>query len=411
MFDTEGSFEEGFGEGYDPGASDDVFAIANTALAWAEDETIDDFDHDELTASYEQLRKLADLFGAQAQRRLAAVDQRQTYETDGYTSTTAYLTHRFRTTGGHAKRHVTEVRALQNMPRTRHLVEQGRLSGDQVRALIAAHHAAPDRFADAEGDLCDLAETLEWVTDLRKATGYWQQLNTPEPSYPTLQHQQDASYLFVSPTFENMIKLDGLFDRARGAQLIAAINAATPAPIVGEPSTPSQRRATALFDLVVSDGDRPATPTLLVHVTPDPDQPKYPWLAEIGSDILDKYTTDRLACDAEYRRVVFGPQSEIIDVGRKLRLVTKPMRDAIIARDRHCAFPGCDREPQWCDCHHIIAWWQGGPTSTDNMILLCRHHHTLIHTGKFTLQGTGHQPHFYRANGQPLIHINLLDTG
>ncbi|MBK5269247.1 MAG: DUF222 domain-containing protein, partial [Acidimicrobiia bacterium] len=284
-------------------------------------------------------------------------------------------------------------------------------SGDQVRTLISAKQAAPNQFAADEQELCEIAETLEWVADLRKATAYWQQAAAPLPSYPTLDDQRDASYLFVSRTFEEMVKLDGLFDWERGAQLIEAIKAATPPPIDGEPSTPSQRRAVALFDLIVSDGDKPATTTLLVHVNAETLAGDYPTLAEIGRDVLEKYTVDRLACDADFRRIVFGPKSEIIDVGRRLRLVTKPMRDAITARDRQCAFPGCDRPPQWCDAHHIIPWWEGGPTSTGNLILLCRHHHTLIHTGTFTLRGTGHQPKFYRANGQPLGRTEFLDTG
>ncbi|MBK5267998.1 MAG: hypothetical protein JJE47_11255, partial [Acidimicrobiia bacterium] len=77
MFDRE--------EGYDPGANSDVFAIANTALAWAEDEAVGQFDNRELQLSYEQLRKLGDLFHAQARRRLAVVDERQSYASDGYT--------------------------------------------------------------------------------------------------------------------------------------------------------------------------------------------------------------------------------------------------------------------------------------------------------------------------------------
>ncbi len=411
MFDS----AEGTEEGYDPGSTSDVFDIAATALAWAEDEQVAEFGNDELTLSYEQLRKVGDLFYAQAQRRLAVVDERQTYKADGYTSTTAYLKHRFRTTGGQAKRQVADVRALREMPYTRKLAELGRLSSDQVRTLISAKQAAPEQFADDERELCDIAEKLEWVADLRNATAYWQQAAAAEPTFPTLEDQRNASYLFVSRTFENMVKLDGLFDSERGAQLIEAIRAATPAPVEGEPSTPSQRRATALFDLLVSDGERPATPTLLVHVDAEtfagPFADQYSRLRETNNEVLAKYTVDRLACDANFRRIVFGQKSELIDVGRSVRLVTKPMRGALVARDRHCAFPGCDRAPQWCDAHHIIPWWEGGATSTSNMILLCRNHHSLIHIGKFTLRGTGHEPRFYRANGQPIGRIELLDTG
>ena len=40
----------------------------------------------------------------------------------------------------------------------------------------------------------------------------------------------------------------------------------------------------------------------------------------------------------------------------------------VIARDRHCRFPGCRRPARWCDAHHIIHWLDLGPTDLDNLI-------------------------------------------
>lgn len=57
------------------------------------------------------------------------------------------------------------------------------------------------------------------------------------------------------------------------------------------------------------------------------------------------------------------------------RTFTERQRLALIARDRGCSFPGCDRPPQWCQAHHVIAWQDGGSTSIDNGTLLCGHHH------------------------------------
>ncbi|HWL49368.1 MAG TPA: HNH endonuclease signature motif containing protein [Acidimicrobiia bacterium] len=55
------------------------------------------------------------------------------------------------------------------------------------------------------------------------------------------------------------------------------------------------------------------------------------------------------------------------------------MRRALIARDRHCTWKGCDRDPRWCDVHHDIAWADGGKTDPTNCRLLCRFHHVLTH--------------------------------
>lgn len=94
----------------------------------------------------------------------------------------------------------------------------------------------------------------------------------------------------------------------------------------------------------------------------------------------------RLACDAEVSRVVFGPDSQILDVGRERRLFTGPMRRAIIARDRCCAFPGCDRPPRLCEVHHIQHWVaHRGVTSTTNGVLLCYHHHDVVHSQQLTI--------------------------
>ena len=87
----------------------------------------------------------------------------------------------------------------------------------------------------------------------------------------------------------------------------------------------------------------------------------------------------RLACDAGIIPIVLGSRSEVLDVGRKRRTVPTGIRRALIVRDKGCAFPRCDRPPGWTDAHHIIPWSHGGPTSLQNLVLLCGHHHDTVH--------------------------------
>ena len=87
----------------------------------------------------------------------------------------------------------------------------------------------------------------------------------------------------------------------------------------------------------------------------------------------------RLCCDAEVIPVVLGSKSEVLDVGRLQRLVTAAIWKALVARDQHCRFPNCSRPPLMCHAHHLTHWADGGSTSLTNMILLCGHHHRLIH--------------------------------
>jgi hypothetical protein len=95
-------------------------------------------------------------------------------------------------------------------------------------------------------------------------------------------------------------------------------------------------------------------------------------------------TVQRLLCDCSLVTVVEDPNGHPLDVGRKQRTVSTPLRRALYARDRGCTFPGCHRK-RYLDGHHVRHWLHGGETSADNMTLLCTHHHRLLHEGGFGL--------------------------
>ena len=96
----------------------------------------------------------------------------------------------------------------------------------------------------------------------------------------------------------------------------------------------------------------------------------------------------RLCCDAEVIPAVLGSASEILDVGRQSRLVTPALWRALVARDRHCRFPGCRRPPVMCHAHHVIHWIDDGETCLENLMLLCGHHHRLVHSGPWHVELT-----------------------
>jgi hypothetical protein len=102
-------------------------------------------------------------------------------------------------------------------------------------------------------------------------------------------------------------------------------------------------------------------------------------LLDLGCS-LSQGSVRRLACDADILPMVLGSRSQILDVGRLHRLVPLALWLVLVARDRHCAFPGCTRPPVACDAHHIRHWADGGVTSLSNLVLLCRRHHTIIHS-------------------------------
>jgi hypothetical protein len=94
----------------------------------------------------------------------------------------------------------------------------------------------------------------------------------------------------------------------------------------------------------------------------------------------------RLCCDAEVIPAVLGAESHVLDVGRQQRLATAAIWRALVTRDQHCRFPRCTRTPIMCHAHHLVHWVDGGPTSLDNLVLLCGHHHRLIHAGPWRIE-------------------------
>lgn len=90
-----------------------------------------------------------------------------------------------------------------------------------------------------------------------------------------------------------------------------------------------------------------------------------------------------LACDADIIPAVLDTQGRVLDVGRAKRLFPAWMRQAMIARDGGCTFPGCTTPATWCQGHHLIEWWKGGETSLPNSTLLCPSHHASVHSGQW----------------------------
>jgi hypothetical protein len=224
---------------------------------------------------------------------------------------------------------------------------------------------------------------------------------------------------------DGMTGFNGRLHPTAAAEFEAAVNAMMTADAADTPDelrrTVEQRRADALMDLVdasVRHGTPPSSgglqPQVHVHVDyddlvdragrdpldddTDPDHPgntgrvRHPdgtW--RVGGN-LDGYgplgpdAMARLLCDADICRIVRRGASEILDVGRTTKRWPVATRRAIVARDRHCRFPGCDRPAPWCQAHHVEFWGlHDGDTVVPNGVLLCSYHHHLVHEGGWNL--------------------------
>jgi HNH endonuclease/Domain of unknown function (DUF222) len=110
----------------------------------------------------------------------------------------------------------------------------------------------------------------------------------------------------------------------------------------------------------------------------------------------------RVACDASVSRIITAGESAPVEIGRRSAVVPAAVRRAVVVRDGGCRFPGCDRLPGWCDAHHVVHWADGGATALDNLVLLCRPHHRMVHE-RFSLAMERGRPVFRRPDGTVLV--------
>jgi Domain of unknown function (DUF222) len=198
---------------------------------------------------------------------------------------------------------------------------------------------------------------------------------------------QPERSLHLSRILDGRRELSGSFDPEGGAVIATALRLAATRDVDGEPArSPAQRRGDAPVDICRWFLDHQQTrrggrhrPHLNVIATLDDLQRRGPGRLIDGS-VLDATTLQRLACDAGIHRVVTHGRSAILDYGTTTRTVPAPLFNALVIRDRHCRFPGCDRPPDWTEAHHIQWITHGGPTALHTLVLVCSRHHHLLHS-------------------------------
>ncbi len=211
----------------------------------------------------------------------------------------------------------------------------------------------------------------------------------------TLAHNDDGR---VSATLD--------LDILTGEELCAALDPlCRPVPLPDgspDPRPVDRRRADAFGQLLrtyLSHSARPMSGGVLPHVTliRSVASQAAPSLGDRVDDLgfggpVSPVTAELISCDCTRTSVTVDGAGVPLDVGRSERLFTPALRKGLAVRDGGCAFPGCGRPVSWCDAHHIQHWSQGGTTSLDNGILLCRCHHTLIHHSGWQVY-LGHDRH------------------
>ncbi len=269
-------------------------------------------------------------------------------------------------------------------------------------------HVAADDLADAAARLveCSTSVTPERLATTARAVRDALDAEGVADREASLREQR---YLKLISQANGLTRIVGLLAPEQAAIVVAAVDAVTsprrggprfvdPADIeraeriVNDSRTTDQLAVDALVDMVTiatrADSGRvfgSKAPTVRMHVTlAEFEARKGAATIEGQSVAVSIETIERNMCATGYLPILFHA-GQPLDVGPSQRLFTYRQQQALAARDGGCMWPGCDRPPSWCESHHIIEWRHEGPTDIENGILLCRHHHLLLHNNAWRI--------------------------
>jgi hypothetical protein len=335
-----------------------------------------------------ELRRAADRVEAEFARRLAVFDKRKVCHLEGALSTTSWLRNRCKLTGSAAAERVAMARHLAELPQTAAAFGRGEVGYEQARVITrAAESIGDEAMRGAEHILIEAADRLD-PQQLQIAADHLKHYLAPERMRRDADDEHERRALFVSPLLDGY-RIDGHLDREGGACLVAALEALLPPRAADDTRTPAQRRADALVELarqrMEAAGGRPHV-SMIVRSETLAGAPATPG-GELGrAGVIPGETALRIACDASLTVVTVDGHDRLLTIDRATRTVPPSLRRALVARDRGCRFPGCDRPPEWTDGHHLRHRARGGEMKAANLVLLCRRHHRLVHEGGWRLE-------------------------
>ena len=319
----------------------------------------------------------------------------------GWRTCADWLSWRTGMTTGPARERVRVAKCLASLPLISAEMEKGRLSWSKVRALT--------RIATGENEarllelaLRQTASQIEiFVRACRSAAAAadaWDDDSGVAVRRSLSVHVQDdgmyrVSGLLTPEVGTLLLKAldaagDELYRAERAAERAAkqaagrAAKQAAEQPDAPEPRKPQRTHRQRHHDALQAwlEGTTRAEVEVVVHsVAGAPDVVSTEEASHVPTE-----TSQRLCCDAEAVQVTHAPDGPVLDVGRRRRTVNWRLRKALDVRDGGCRFPGCGL--RYTQAHHVIPWADGGETALDNLLLLCRFHHRLVHEGGWRVE-------------------------
>ena len=283
---------------------------------------------------------------------LGDFDARRGWASWEMTSCAAWLSWKCQMSSGTAREHVRVARALRDLPVIRGEFGAGRLSYAKVRALTRI--ATPD----TEAGLAEIAGPMTG-NQLERFARAHRQVSSVDDAAARIQRR-------LAWRFEDDGSLAGTFrlPPLAGAVLLKALRAAA-----GDLKHPHRS-----------------------------DEEHGPAAQEAGAAI-SVTTGQMIACSSSWSWMLHDSAGKLLDLGRRRRRPNAALRRAARERDKcRCRFPGC--ESRRVDLHHIRYWFNGGRTTLDNLVSLCKYHHMLVHDRGYLIAAARDGTFtFYRPGG------------
>ena len=292
------------------------------------------------------------------------------------------------------------ARCPSSSPRPGSAWRAGEISTGATRTIVAARVAEhDDTLVACEPELLALARR----GDLRVATARGGAF--PEPRARRRERTRDRDGLHISQLYDGRTVISGELSNLGAETVVTALHAYVDPPIDDDTRTTSQRYAAALVRMAevaithLADDHRTPTQVSIVVDWATLTEGKLGRLDGEFTGPIHPQDIQRALCDSSISRVVTGPDSMPLDVGRTLRVPPAPMRRAVVARDQGCRFAGCNRPPGWCQAHHTTYWTNGGETKVSALILFCDHHHHVVHQPDWIVEFDGRDLRIIKPDG------------
>ena len=352
-----------------------------------------------------ECRTASDCLEACSAEAIRRIEKAGGYRADGSLGMVPWMRTHGKLSGAAAAEHVETARQLGSLPKTEEALARGEIGYQHAVAMArTAEHVGAAAVRKAETKLLEAAQKMDPGAFVTVAKNFEHQVDA-DAALREANRAHERRFLSIGEPVNGLARIEGQLVPEAAATLRSAIEPYMK-PRKGDERTAGQRTHDALVQAlraragaIHDNGANPHAhgggaingagprPLLIIKTSADSlagidgaPAGQLEWGGTIPAE-----TVRRLACDSAISRIIGRGELEY-ETTHAARTIPPSTRRALVARDGHCVFPGCDRPAPWCDGHHLIFWADGGPTKVENLGLICGPHHRKVHEEGWQLE-------------------------